>query len=217
MANVQEYGHKGIVISDHALIFLLYRLTSYARGQRVWRLSPRWLQDQNFLKFVETNIEVFFAINTNETSASIRWEAFKAYIRGSMISYTSSNPIRLVTQINNKTHLLMTELERDIKVLERELSVNNTPENVKRLSELRAKYNDITASKALYSITCLTQTYYDQGESAGKLLAWRIKTLQNERAISEIETEIGTTRNPIEINKAFHKYYMNLYTSIFGY
>ena len=204
-ANVQDCGHKGIVISDHALLFLHYRLTSHARGQTVWRLSPRWLHDQNFLYFVKTNIEFFFATNTDETSASIRWEAFKAYIRGVMISYTSSN--------TNKTHLLMTELEQDIKDLERELSVNNTPENLQRLSELRAKYNNVTASKALNSITRLKQTYYDQGESAGKLLAWRIKTLQNERAITEIETESGTTTNPAEINRAFQKYYMNLYTS----
>src|SRR4029434_1825008 len=159
-ANVQDCGHKGIVISDHALLFLHYRLTSHARGQTVWRLSPRWLHDQNFLYFVKTNIEFFFATNTDETSASI-----------------------------------------------------NTPENLQRLSELRAKYNNVTASKALNSITRLKQTYYDQGESAGKLLAWRIKTLQNERAITEIETESGTTTNPAEINRAFQKYYMNLYTS----
>src|SRR4029434_8610142 len=63
------------------------------------------------------------------------------------------------------------------------------------------------------SITRLKQTYYDQGESAGKLLAWRIKTLQNERAITEIETESGTTTNTAEMNRAFQKYYMNLHTS----
>lgn len=205
VANIQDCGHKGIVISDHALLFLHYRLTPHPRGQTVWRLSPRWLHDQKFLNTVERNIELFFATNTDETSASIRWEAFKAYIRGVMISYTSN--------IANKTHLLMTELERDIKDLERELSVNNTPENLQRLSEVRAKYNEITASKALNSITRLKQTYYDQGESSGKLLAWRIKTLQNERAITEIETESGTTTNPTEINRTFQKYYINLYTS----
>ena len=142
--------YKGIVISDHALLFLHYRLTSHARGQKVWRLSPRWLHDQHFLNFVEGNIEMFFAMNRNETSASIRWEAFKAYIRCQMISYTSNNA--------NKTHLLITELEQDIKDLERELSVINTPENVQKLSELRAKYNDVTASKALNNITRLKQT-----------------------------------------------------------
>jgi len=99
----------------------------------------------------------------NSHNTHIRWEAFKAYIRGVMISYTSCNA--------NTTHLLMTELEQDIKDLERELSVNNTPENLQRLSTVRAKYNEITASKALNSITRLKQSYYDQGESADKLLA----------------------------------------------
>lgn len=93
---VCDCGHKGIVLSDHALLFLHHFYTAIIHT----RLSPRWLHDQYFLQFVEANIDIFFATNTHETSASIRWEAFKAYIRGQMISYTSNK--------SNRTHLLMT-------------------------------------------------------------------------------------------------------------
>ncbi len=33
---------------------------------------------------------MFFDINTTQTSASIRWEAFKVFIRGVILSVTSS-------------------------------------------------------------------------------------------------------------------------------
>lgn len=78
------------MISDHGHVTLIYDMTKIIRGPYRWRLHPKWLHDTNFLECVGTNIDVFFKINTNETSASLKWEAFKAYIRGQMISYTSS-------------------------------------------------------------------------------------------------------------------------------
>ncbi len=55
-----------------------------------WILQAYLLQDPAFVKFVESCINKYFELNTDESTASIRWEAFKAYIRGEIISYTSS-------------------------------------------------------------------------------------------------------------------------------
>lgn len=64
-----------------------------------------------------TQHNYFFDINKDETSASVRWEAFKAYIRGQIISYTSS--------VTNKTNLEMLTLDKSIKQLEREVDRTN--------------------------------------------------------------------------------------------
>ena len=104
--NVNDTMYKSIVISDYALLLVNYTVEAATKGPTMWRLSPRWLHDNEF-KFVETNIDVFFEVNTTQTSASTRWEAFKAYLRGQMISYTSS--------ISNKQNLKLIELEKDIK------------------------------------------------------------------------------------------------------
>ncbi len=53
-------------------------------------LQVRWLQNPDFVKFVGAKTDSYFELNTDQTSASMRWEAFKAYIRGEIISYTSS-------------------------------------------------------------------------------------------------------------------------------
>lgn len=58
----------------------------------------------------------------------------------------------------------------------------------------------------------LKQSYYDQGEKAGKLLAWKIKKSQSERAINSIKTSLGkVTVDPSEINDSFRQFYENLY------
>jgi len=59
--------------------------------------------------------------------------------------------------------------------------------------------------------------YYDQGEKSGKLLAWRIKKIQTDRAINLLTLENGEKIvDPLEINNIFKLYYENLYKSEFG-
>lgn len=44
-----------------------------------WRMQVRWLKNPEFVKYAEDKIDVYFQINTTQTNACIRWEAFKAY------------------------------------------------------------------------------------------------------------------------------------------
>ena len=62
--------------------------------------------------------------------------------------------------------------------------VNRPHHALLKLLLLRTKYNEISASRAISSLLCLKETFYDQGEKSGKVLAWRIKQLQSERLIS---------------------------------
>lgn len=58
----------------------------------------------------------------------------------------------------------------------------------------------------------LRQSYYDQGEKAGRLLAWRIKKMQSERAINSIKTSSGNvTVYPFKMHDSFREFYENLY------
>lgn len=79
---VNDCEYKSIVISDHALLLFNYTIIAANRGHPVWRLNPRWLHDKNFLEFVGINIDTYFQLNLDQTSASTRWEAFKAFIQG---------------------------------------------------------------------------------------------------------------------------------------
>lgn len=111
-SSVIECNYNSILLSDHAPNSLVYKAPRVVKGTLRWRFHPRWLSDSNFLQFLEAQIDLFFLTNTNETSATVRWEAFKAYIRGMIISYTSSK--------TNKLKLKMNELDHKIRQLEKE-------------------------------------------------------------------------------------------------
>ncbi len=103
-------------------------------------------------------------MNTDQTSATIRWEAFKAYIRGQMIGYTSST--------FNTFKQKMINLDTEIRDLEKLINIDKPMQNKQKLLALEAEYEQLSCFKAENSILRLKQTYYDQGEKLNKLLAW---------------------------------------------
>lgn len=68
----------------------------------------RGLGIQNsFFEFIGTEIDFYFENNTDQTSAAVRWEAFKAFLRGHMVRFTSF--------IHKSHRLEMEQLEKSIK------------------------------------------------------------------------------------------------------
>lgn len=89
LSNIKTCSYDSILISDHAPCNIIYTHNNLTIEHR-WCLHQKWLNDEGFLTFVGKEIDEYFTINSSQTSASIRWEAFKACLRGVMIAYTSS-------------------------------------------------------------------------------------------------------------------------------
>lgn len=191
-----------MVLSDQSPISLLYKESQTTKS------SPRWLQNSEFIKFVGEQIDLYFTINTAQTSAAIRWEAFQAFIRGQMISYTSSK--------SNKDKQKLLDLDAEIRELEKIITIDKSVQLEQKLLALKAEYEELFTLKAESSILRLKQTFYDQGEKPSKLLAWQLKKLTAERAINEIRNERGEIIiDPAEINNTFVSFYKSLYQAEF--
>lgn len=119
------------------------------------------------MSFLSSQIDTYFQMNNTQTSPSVRWEVFKAYLRGPIISFTSYKSKQFRDQMSN--------LETEIRQLERNIFVSDTPDLQHKLVLLRAQYNELSSNKALASINRLKQSFYDQVEKAGKLLVWHVK------------------------------------------
>lgn len=79
---------------------------------------------------------------------------------------------------------------------------------------LKAQYNKESADRAASNILRLNQSFYEQGEKPGKILAWQIKQLEVQKNITSIINSKGEMiMDPIEINKEFRNYYEKLYES----
>lgn len=208
LPNINNCVYDSIVLSDHAPSSLFYDDLQLNRCSSNWRLHPKWLHNSDFIKFVGEHIDIYFSLNTNQTTAAIRWEAFKAYIRGQMISFTSSK--------FNKFKHRMNDLDSKIRKLEETAHLDNSNQTKQELLALKAEYEELSTLKAEDSLIRLKQTFYDQGEKPSKLLAWQVKKLDSERTINIIRNEQGElTTIPNEINNTFVLYYKTLYNSDF--
>ena len=206
MSTITRSWYDSIVISDHASVSFRLNMPKSLNFSMGWRLQSFWLKDPEFMKFIGAQIDDYFVNNTTQTSAAIRWEAFKAFLRGHMISYTSYK--------QKSWRLEMQQLEKKIKETESKHFKNPSQQSFRELNEFRAKYNVFSVNKATKSLLKLKQSYYEQGEKASKLLAWRIKQSESERTINTIQLDDGLETSDLkEINKAFKGFYENLYST----
>lgn len=113
---IKESSYDAILISDHAPNSIIYQVSNLVRDTAIWCCKPKWLADPGFITFLDEQIKFYFEMNTTETSASIRWEAFKAFIRGQIINITSSKAKQTFQRAKN--------LETRIKVFENNYFLN---------------------------------------------------------------------------------------------
>ena len=82
VSKVGKCWYDSILLSDHAPITFTLQMDNLVFSPPRFRFQARWLMDPDFVKFLDNKIDLYFLFNTNQTSASVKWEAFKAYIRG---------------------------------------------------------------------------------------------------------------------------------------
>ena len=203
---IKDCTYDSILISDHATNNLVYADSGLRRDPPKWKFQQKWINDAELMAFLEEQIDLFFTVNTDETSACTKWEAFKAFIRGQIINFTSSKSKKA-----NQKRLL---LETKIKKLESAYFIDPCLTVHQELLLLRSQFNEMSASKAASNLLKLKQSVFDQGEKPGRVLAWRIKKLQTERSITKLKNNAGEiVADPLAINEAFREYYEKLYSS----
>lgn len=105
---IKEVSYDAILLSDHAPNSLVYYDPKLTSDIPKWRFKTKWLTDTDFLTFLDEQTKYYFEMNTIETSGSIRWEAFKAFIRGQIINITSFK----AKETYKKTKSLETEIKQ---------------------------------------------------------------------------------------------------------
>lgn len=79
------------VISDHSPLTFTLHLEGMEPPSRSWRLNPHLLTEKEFCDYLKSQIQLYFDMNdTLETTPGTLWEAFKAYLRGCVISFETA-------------------------------------------------------------------------------------------------------------------------------
>lgn len=204
---VTDVKYHAISISDHSPLTFSIFLEGLEPSSRSWRLNPQLLTDKEFCEFLETQMKLYFEINdTSEITPSTLWEAFKAYLRGCVISYEVAR--------KKKDSAQCKQLEEQIQKLDRENASNPTPDLHKKITNLKYQLNQLLSKKITSAFLFTKQKYFEFGEKPHKLLAQQLRKIEADKTIHRIRDDKGNMLiKPKEINTRFLQFYSDLYTS----
>uniref|UniRef100_A0A3B5B5F1 Endonuclease/exonuclease/phosphatase domain-containing protein n=1 Tax=Stegastes partitus TaxID=144197 RepID=A0A3B5B5F1_9TELE len=132
-------------LSDHNPVSITVSPPYLDPSSRHWRLNPSLLSSPPFLDFLEKQWELFMSTNnTPGITPSLLWETAKAFIMGSIISFTAAH--------KRDTIRKQLELEHLIEDLENTFKSSPSKQNLKKLESARSALNQLLTSKAEASI-----------------------------------------------------------------
>lgn len=194
-------------ISDHSPLTFTLFLEVMEPTCKSWRLNPQLLTEKEFCDYLKSQIKLYFDINdTSDTTPGILWEAFKAYLRGCIISFESARKKKNTAQIK--------ELEKHIQQLDRENSLTPSPDLHRKITNLKYQLNQILSKNITTAFLFTKQKYFEFGEKPHKLLAHQLRKMEADQTIHKVRDDKGHVLiKPKEINDRFLQFYTELYTS----
>lgn len=209
MPKVADVSYHPIIISDHAPLSLDISISSEFHYPTHWRFNTSLLSDDKFQKYIISAIDDFISLNQSDSepiSKALLWESLKAYLRGQIISYSAH--VKKLRQLN------IQKLLTDLKLVDRQLAINSSPDLLKRRVALKTELDLITTNEAERLLLYSRSRYYEYGDKSGRLLAHQLRRQAATRLIPRIKNELGElVEDPSLVNSVFSSFYKSLYSS----
>ncbi len=129
---------------------------------------------------ITTETQHFFETNTDSVdSFATVWEAYKTTCRGWFISFATNQKKERAKKFSGYTNKL--------SALEKAHKVN--PTNGQLYTDMlktRLEIKDLLNKKTEFDLYCLKNKYFENGDKAGKLLAYRLQKARTSRLIPAI-------------------------------
>lgn len=167
ISKVKHCDYEPIVLSDHSPV-VLHLLFGNKNNMRTWRLNNNLLMDKNFVERIRDNIQSYlYTNNTTEISKSTLWEAFKAFIRGCIISYSVS--------IDRRNREQKKRLTDKISAVDCEYLTSPSPDLYKKRISLQTEFQSLSASETINFLKRAKTTFYEHGEKLAKFSLGKLK------------------------------------------
>lgn len=138
--------YESIVISHHSPVILNLRYPDAVPPRPLWRLNTRLLADEEFVQFINTQIEFFLETNSSpEISYTLLWESFKTFIRGQIISYSTSRFKRNLKRLS--------DISDRPKSIDQCHSVSPSADLLREISLLQGEYDLLMNERHAFEIT----------------------------------------------------------------
>uniref|UniRef100_A0A803JHH5 Reverse transcriptase domain-containing protein n=1 Tax=Xenopus tropicalis TaxID=8364 RepID=A0A803JHH5_XENTR len=193
--------------SDHSPLLITLNLSTEAR-RADWRLCPLWLSNEVVREPSQTEYTAYWELNQGSAPREELWEASKVVARGTLIS--------AIAKARKKTKEEVKEAEAAHGEAEKDHINTQSEESQQLLSQAQRNvelaHTKLTRKRLLYT----NQRIFDQGEKAGKLLAYLSKSRDSQTLIPRIRDPNGVlATTPSVILDIFAKYYQDTYQSLY--
>uniref|UniRef100_H2ZX58 Uncharacterized protein n=1 Tax=Latimeria chalumnae TaxID=7897 RepID=H2ZX58_LATCH len=186
-------------ISNHAPVTFTHSGVVGLEMSKRWKLNVSLLQKPELQLIIKCN-------DQGEADAKLLWDTLKAVVRGKLISYATNH--KKVKQEKMK------ELELEIQTEEFALKQNFSLDDFLSLQFLKYEYNKLVSQSIEFALFCVHQSYFEEGERASKLLAYRLQKLSTCNTIHMIKDNVGNfTVTNKDISIAYRQFYHRLYES----
>lgn len=143
--------------------------------------------------------------DNGEVSLPILWDAAKAVLRGKIIAAASAK--------KKQREKKLQDLQDRLKLLENQHAQNKNPQLLQDMKRIRDEINDLTSQEIEKKMLCTKQRYYESGSKFTKVMAWKLKKQQADRAIFKIRDHQNDTieTKQDKIQSVFQSFYKKLF------
>lgn len=202
---VSQVTFQTRTVSDHSPLLLQLGLPMVSRGQRkTWKLNPFWLTivDQ---KWVQNELHTYFSQNSGSASHHVVWDAMKATLRGVLIQQ--------ISRVKARRRRVEEGLRSQVIATEQSFITSRSRPAARRWKQAQEDLNAFFLESAANKRQFLNQTFFEEGEKAGHLLASVAQAQRGTTHISALLDQSGVLHtDTVAILKIMEGYYFDLYS-----
>lgn len=194
-------------ISDHSLISGSFVLHSLQVNGFHWSMPKFLLHDEISRQSLELEIKQYFDLNSKcGVTQETVWDAFKAVVRGQMISLPSA--------YKKEKSKVVLEIKSKIQLLEERLLKFGGNKTLRKLRIQRNKLELYETSKIQQDLLYLKQKFATKSPHSIRWLKWKLEKVKASRMVTALKSKDQTVLHKIkDIVRECFLFYQSLYSS----
>lgn len=202
---LSDSGYHTRSLSDHAPCWATLHLAPQT-GPHTWRLHPFWLAALKDQEDITREWQFYFNINRGTASVGMVWETFKLHVRATLSSR--------INRLKASSKLILQLASEKLESVTSKFRIDPTPAKASILKLQTLILDQLHSEKAKQKFFFSRQWVFEQGERAGKLLAYLARQDTSPPVVvSLIDSQNVLLTDPSSVAKEFQTYYADLYSS----
>ena len=198
---VEMVEYISSIKTDHRGIYVVLQLSPFERGLGYWKLNCSLLQNQNYVEFINREIELTLQSSRDKTPCE-KWEKIKERVKKASVKYSR--------QSANQDKFIIAQLCEVVNDYESRLPLEE--QEYKLYEETKMELEEKTLTRIRGVMFRSKAKWYEEGEKGTKYFYALEKAKYNAKTCYKLIDDDGTEfQDPNKILEEQRKYYQKLY------